>query len=105
MTREKALEVLNTYDMSEDNSDREFIEAIQKAIEALKNIGKYRKKAKRWKRKALAIKPKGHWITDIDHSRGFDWRRFYCSECREWQTYGKTAFCCSCGAEMESEDE
>ena len=35
MTREEAIEVLNTYDMSEDNDDTEFKSAIALAIEAL----------------------------------------------------------------------
>ena len=43
MTAEKAIEVLNTYDMSEDNEDKEFIEAIQTAIQSLKAWGKVKK--------------------------------------------------------------
>ena len=35
MTREEAAEVLSTYDMSEDNEDKEFIEAVKMAIKAL----------------------------------------------------------------------
>ena len=35
MTREEAIAVLQTYDMSEDNEDKEFIEAVQMAISAL----------------------------------------------------------------------
>jgi uncharacterized UPF0160 family protein len=35
MTREEAIEVLNTYDMSEDNDDTEFKSAIALAIKAL----------------------------------------------------------------------
>lgn len=27
-------------------------------------------------------------------------RRFYCSNCGGWQTYGKTKYCPNCGAEM-----
>lgn len=34
--REKAIEVLNTYDMSEDNDDTEFKCAVAMALEALK---------------------------------------------------------------------
>lgn len=43
MTAEKAIEVLNTYDMSEDNEDKEFIEAIQTAIQSLKSWEKVKK--------------------------------------------------------------
>ena len=32
-------------------------------------------------------------------------QRFYCSECGEWQTYGKTAYCPCCGAKMGDSDE
>ena len=35
MTNKEAIEVLKTYDMSEDNDDKEFIEAIKMAIKAL----------------------------------------------------------------------
>ena len=35
MTREEAIEVLNTYDMSEDNDDTEFKSAIALAMKAL----------------------------------------------------------------------
>ena len=35
MTREEAIEVLNTYDMSEDNEDTEFKDALTLAIKAL----------------------------------------------------------------------
>lgn len=47
----------------------------------------------------------GTWRMDIDHSRGFDWRRFYCSECGEWQTYGEPKFCPKCGARMETKED
>lgn len=43
----------------------------------------------------------GKWRMDIDKSRGIDWRRFYCSECNHWQTYGEPEFCPKCGARME----
>lgn len=52
-----------------------------------------------------SVQPKpGTWRIDIDHSRGFDWRRFYCSECGGWQTYGEPKFCPKCGARMETKD-
>lgn len=28
-------------------------------------------------------------------------RRFYCSHCGKWQTYGRTKFCSNCGAKTE----
>jgi len=42
----------------------------------------------------------GFWEKDVDNSRKWDNIRFYCSECGDWQTYGKTDFCPSCGARM-----
>ena len=45
----------------------------------------------------------GTWSVDIDHSRGWDWRRFYCSECGKWQVYGTPEFCPNCGARMSNE--
>lgn len=44
MNREEAIKVLSTYDMSEDNEDKEFIEAIKMAISALSAEGEYIKK-------------------------------------------------------------
>ena len=43
-----------------------------------------------------------HWRTDIDNNRDWDKVRFYCSECGEWQTYGKTKYCPDCGARMDN---
>ena len=42
----------------------------------------------------------GHWREDIDNNRRWDRVRFYCSECGDWQTYGKTHYCPNCGAQM-----
>ena len=54
--------------------------------------------------KALEQESKtGHWREDIDNNRRWDRVRFYCSECGDWQTYGKTHYCPNCGAKMESE--
>lgn len=32
-------------------------------------------------------------------------RRFYCSVCGDWNTYGKSDFCPNCGAEMKGEKD
>ena len=53
---------------------------------------------------ALKQEPTGHWIIDIDESRRWDRKRFYCSECGEWQTYGETKFCPNCGMPMGKEN-
>ena len=47
----------------------------------------------------------GEWILDIDKSRGWDWRRFYCSACGSWQTHGEDEYCGNCGAKMRVEDK
>ena len=47
----------------------------------------------------------GHWIKDTDNNRRWDRVRFYCSECGNWQTYGKTNYCPECGAKMEDPQE
>ena len=51
----------------------------------------------------------GQWREDIDNNRRWDRVRFYCSECGDWQTYGKSHYCPNCGAKMvepqESEGE
>ena len=50
------------------------------------------------------LETSGHWIIDIDESRGWDRKRFYCSECGDWQTYGETKFCPNCGMPMGKEN-
>ena len=50
--------------------------------------------------------PEGKWTENYDKNR--EWwcrRRFYCSNCGDWQTYGKPKYCPNCGAKMEREDE
>ena len=51
-----------------------------------------------------ATQKMGHWIVDRDDNRTWDRGRFICSECGEWQTYGKTKYCPECGAKMERGD-
>ena len=50
-------------------------------------------------------KPKGTWAEKIvlDENGKFDFcsRRFYCSACGDWNSYGKTKYCPECGARME----
>ena len=51
-------------------------------------------------------KARGYWTVDEDReNRRWDWRRFYCSACGRWQTYGTTRYCMHCGAEMRGESE
>ena len=55
--------------------------------------------------KVLEQEPIGPWIIDIDESRRWDRKRFYCSSCGDWQTYGETKFCPDCGCAMERSDD
>ena len=51
-----------------------------------------------------ADRPQGEW----EERPSEDWisiRRWYCSECGEWQTYGMTNYCPNCGAKMKGADD
>lgn len=58
--------------------------------------------------KADTRKP-GKWeykfVPGPDGKIDFCSKRFYCSECGTWQTYGRTPFCMFCGSPMEVADE
>ena len=44
----------------------------------------------------------GYWTEKVDEEMTnplFKYR-FYCSECGNWQSYGRTLFCPNCGAKM-----
>lgn len=44
----------------------------------------------------------GYWTEKVDEETTnplFKYR-FYCSECGNWQSYGRTLFCPNCGAKM-----
>lgn len=53
---------------------------------------------------AVAPVKHGHWeeriVESEDDPCGLFRRRWYCSSCGEWQTYGKTDYCPMCGADM-----
>lgn len=44
----------------------------------------------------------GHWkeVYDKDGDPFFR-RKFYCSVCNDWQTYGELDYCPNCGAKMD----
>lgn len=45
----------------------------------------------------------GTWTERIDEDEEDIFRRkFFCSCCGDWNTYGKTKFCPECGAKMEN---
>ena len=44
----------------------------------------------------------GEWEERVvEGADGWSKRRFFCSACGDWQTYGKTPRCCYCGAHMK----
>lgn len=52
-----------------------------------------------------ADRPKGKWtirFVKVDNGMGGTYRerRWYCSACSGWQTYGETDYCPWCGADM-----
>ena len=48
----------------------------------------------------------GEWEERVvEGTDGWCKRRFFCSVCGDWQTYGKTPRCCYCGAHMKVADE
>lgn len=82
--REDAIKTLEIIDMRYTTLDKEERKALCLAREALK--------------------PRtGHWIIDIDNTRTWDRKRYICSECGDWQTYGETKFCPNCGMPMGKE--
>ena len=55
--------------------------------------------------KVSVEQPTGEWTEDINTNRDWDWRRFYCSNCGEWNTYGKSDYCPNCGARMKKGEQ
>lgn len=44
----------------------------------------------------------GRWEDEFkEDAEAFVKHRYVCTVCGEWQTYGKTAYCPSCGAKMD----
>ena len=46
----------------------------------------------------------GSWSETYDPDDGFMAKKYYCSACGDWNTYGKSHFCPNCGAKMDGED-
>ena len=48
----------------------------------------------------------GEWIYTFDKSddNPFFWKRYVCSSCGDWQTYGRLRFCPNCGKKMSVEE-
>lgn len=61
-------------------------------------------------KKGKADRPKGEWtirFVEVENGMGSTYteRRWYCSACGKWQTYGETDFCPNCGADMRGEED
>lgn len=85
ITIERAIEIL-TPDAFTRFSPSEYEEAASMAREALQ------KKRGSWEEKI---------VEDTDPLFR---RRFYCSACGSWTSYGKTLYCPDCGADMRGEE-
>lgn len=47
----------------------------------------------------------GEWVEEYDETAPlFLRKRWRCTKCNDWQTYGKPKFCPNCGAEMRKEN-
>jgi len=92
MTNEEAIKTIEAaVSESEWEYPMEYAAAFEKAIAVLKND-------------AVPV-VHGHWEEKIDENAdSFFRRKFSCSACCEWQTYGETKFCPFCGAKMDEVD-
>ena len=56
--------------------------------------------------KVKRLEPKrGKWIDRYDEDdKPFFKRKYVCSACGHWNTYGKSKYCPKCGAKMEVQD-
>ena len=53
-----------------------------------------------------ADRPQGEWIEECaDNADFISWRRWRCSVCDVWQTYGAPRYCPNCGARMKGADD
>lgn len=52
---------------------------------------------------SFTLHPEGEWEERYIEDDDCVWtrRRFYCSVCGNWNTYGKTDYCPKCGAKMK----
>lgn len=55
---------------------------------------------------AEKVPKRGKWIDRYDEDdKPFFKRKYVCSACGGWNTYGKSKYCPNCGAKMEVQDE
>ena len=96
ISRQAALDIYDDYNIAIENGELEAYRKHRKRLLKLPPVNSQEPKT-------------GQWREDIDNNRRWDRVRFYCSECGDWQTYGKSHYCPNCGAKMvepqESEGE
>lgn len=101
--RKKGIE---TYGKGIEENPEELHKRIEMALEELVDLGMYLCWVDdKLTETASCDSDAAHW-TEVRKKDG-DWcdrRRFYCSACGDWNTYGKTDFCPYCGAKMAKDE-
>ena len=85
MTREEAIKMLKSKMDGHTDTSYEWVETVRMAINALLQVPIYRKKAKRWKRKYLALKADKNKCMNCVHYDDFD--NDVCLECKKYDNY------------------
>ena len=98
VSREAVIEWLKAKDIIKMSSQEEM---ARKELKALPSVIRLNREKDELNQDKNELEPKtGHWREDIDKNRRWDRVRFYCSECGDWQTYGKSDYCPNCGCRM-----
>ena len=76
------------------------------AIEELQAELEKKRTADCWGCKCEKLEPRrGEWIDRYDEDdKPFFKRKYVCSACGDWNTYGKSKYCPNCGAKMEVQE-
>ena len=88
--REDALDIIGSWRMSPDG-DRAYQEIAELPTKNVQSA-----EHGKWEYKV---------VLDENGKMDFCSRRWYCSVCGEWQTYGQSAYCPNCGADMLEVDD
>ena len=84
---------------AKDDDAADEIEALQAELEK-------KRTADCWGCKCEKLEPnRGEWIDLYDEDdKPFFKRKYLCSACGHWNTYGKSKYCPNCGAKMEVQE-
>lgn len=121
MTREEAVNDLSTIKEFFEQENGAYPVSLEYAIETLKNEPQkviaqvtfdeeklreiVKEAVERFKEEyEIADRPQGEWWEERQSEDWISIRRWYCSECGEWQTYGMTNYCPNCGADMRERE-